>query len=154
MRSDTISSKLCWQCFFFKKAFKATVAFIFPYWLVKWGTQRDFCILYLYEIHSLPFVSWPSVVYFKADTHSLCVFLWFGKCVFQSTASNESRPHYPQNRHFLSVFTINQIQKISNHKSYNDCTMVYWYYEKIVSMSMSSNSAPFVLHINNYFSWL
>lgn len=116
-------------------------------------TQRDFCVSYLYEIHILPFAGQPSVVSVKADTHLVCVFLRFGECAFQSTASIESGSRYPENR-CSSGFPINQIQKISSHRSYNDWTMFYWHCEKTVSVSASWNSAPFVLHTNNVFNWL
>lgn len=33
---------------FFTKAFKATVTFIFAYWIAKWDTQRDFYVSYHY----------------------------------------------------------------------------------------------------------
>lgn len=153
-RWDLVQLANCHGNGFFKKAFKATVTFIFPYWISKWGTHRDFSISNVYEVHSLSFASQPSVVCFKADTHLVFVFLRFGKCGFKSTASNESRPHYPESRHFLSVFTMNQIKKITSHRSYNGCTMLYWHYRKRVSMSTSSNSAPFVLHNNNYSNWM
>lgn len=93
MRPDTISRKMFLQWLYKKKP--QLLKHQYPFVLLNY-TQRNCCVSYFYEIPILSFVSQPSAVSVQADIHSVCIFLMFGECAFQSMASNESRSHYPE----------------------------------------------------------